>query len=248
MQPFAIAAAQTASVRGDVAENVRRHVEAARLARRHGADAIVFPELSLTGYEPDLAARLTLTLDDDALRPLRALVEESGITIVAGCPIASGGDRPHIGAMIFQPGAAVAAYRKRCVATDEEPYCVGSNDSTVVGVRSQTLGLAICADIGHPEHSAAARAGGATIYAAGVMITPEDLARAEARMAGHALRHGMPALMANHAEPASGYATGGCSAVWDTCGERLARAEAAGEYLVLLGNGPAGWTGTLVLL
>ena len=53
-----IGAAQPVPCRGDVAENLTRHVRLIRLASAHGAQALVFPELSLTGYELDLADRI----------------------------------------------------------------------------------------------------------------------------------------------------------------------------------------------
>ena len=57
---FTIAAAQSSSVKGDIEENIRRHCEIAALADSHGAHVIVFPELSLTGYEPTVAAELAV--------------------------------------------------------------------------------------------------------------------------------------------------------------------------------------------
>lgn len=76
-----IAAAQAISVANDVARNVQTHLAFAREAAQQGVQLLVFPELSLTGYElPQLAARV---LDEDgmALAPLRQavpLVSEKG--------------------------------------------------------------------------------------------------------------------------------------------------------------------------
>ncbi|WP_376768576.1 nitrilase-related carbon-nitrogen hydrolase, partial [Pseudonocardia pini] len=50
---LAVAAAQPACVARDVAANARGHAEAVRAA---GARVVVFPELSLTGYELDAPA------------------------------------------------------------------------------------------------------------------------------------------------------------------------------------------------
>ena len=60
MSPFAIAAAQSSSTKGDIAGNLRRHARLVALAKEHGADAVVFPELSLTGYEPTIAAQTAM--------------------------------------------------------------------------------------------------------------------------------------------------------------------------------------------
>src|SRR5690349_2494827 len=62
---LAIAVAQTASVPGDVAANVRTHLDAVEAARASGADVLVFPEMSLTGHAAGAdALRLALRRDD----------------------------------------------------------------------------------------------------------------------------------------------------------------------------------------
>ena len=47
---FRVALAQISPILGDVPRNVDLHVEAITRARKAGANLIVFPELSLTGY------------------------------------------------------------------------------------------------------------------------------------------------------------------------------------------------------
>ncbi len=54
MIPFRVAAAQVPSQRGDVERNVATHIAAIEAAARHGVSLLVFPELSLTGYEPSM--------------------------------------------------------------------------------------------------------------------------------------------------------------------------------------------------
>jgi predicted amidohydrolase len=49
---FSIAAAQSSSIPGDIEANVARHAVFVRTAARAQVNLIVFPELSLTGYEP----------------------------------------------------------------------------------------------------------------------------------------------------------------------------------------------------
>ena len=95
-----IALAQAHAVAGEIATNVAHHLELVKLATAHGARLIVFPELSLTGYEPALAGRLALDLrdirDDGGQSPLRDLQrasDESGASILVGSPTASGASR-----------------------------------------------------------------------------------------------------------------------------------------------------------
>ncbi|MGH2830821.1 MAG: nitrilase-related carbon-nitrogen hydrolase, partial [Actinomycetota bacterium] len=51
MRSRSIAVAQTSPVRGDVQANLEEHGRLVRVAAAEGAQLVVFPELSLTGYE-----------------------------------------------------------------------------------------------------------------------------------------------------------------------------------------------------
>src|SRR6266567_6276194 len=87
---FTIALAQIDSVIADVGRNVRKHLEFVRRAKAGGADLVVFPELSLTGYSVkdsnlDVAVRIT------DRKILQSLIDESkGISILFGCVEESG--------------------------------------------------------------------------------------------------------------------------------------------------------------
>lgn len=79
MFSFTLAAAQVPSVRGDVAANVATHVRTIQAAATHEVAVLIFPELSLTGYEPELAAALALAPCDAILEPLRrAAAQDDG--------------------------------------------------------------------------------------------------------------------------------------------------------------------------
>ena len=49
-----ISIAQTRPIKGDIPANIEAHKRFINLAVSNGADAIFFPELSITGYEPEL--------------------------------------------------------------------------------------------------------------------------------------------------------------------------------------------------
>ncbi|WP_309674307.1 nitrilase-related carbon-nitrogen hydrolase, partial [Pseudomonas sp.] len=58
MTPLIIAAAQSISIAGDLAANIVWHQRFMQVAAEQGVQLLVFPELSLTGYERGLAAEL----------------------------------------------------------------------------------------------------------------------------------------------------------------------------------------------
>jgi len=74
---YTLAAAQICSRSRDMAANLQSHLELIRQAAQQGVQWLVFPELSLTGYElpnlAELAKRMTGgpdTLVDSDLQPL----------------------------------------------------------------------------------------------------------------------------------------------------------------------------------
>ena len=141
--PFTIAAAQSSSVAGDIPANLRHHEEFVRRARESDATAIVFPDLSLTGYEPSLAADTALAPSSQALNPLRKLSDTLDIMIVAGCPIHSGANKPYLGAFVFGPNQPVVIYRKRFLHTGEERHFMPSDDNVVVSHLGEQIAVAI---------------------------------------------------------------------------------------------------------
>jgi predicted amidohydrolase len=77
-----VALAQVDCALGDVEENARRAREAIARARADGADLVVFPELSLTGYALGLVPEdVALTLDDPIVTDLAEAADGVGVVI-----------------------------------------------------------------------------------------------------------------------------------------------------------------------
>ena len=71
MSNLIIAAAQSGSIKGDIQANIQTHVEFMRVAAEYLVDVIIFPELSLTGFEPEIAQDCAITINDERLAPLK---------------------------------------------------------------------------------------------------------------------------------------------------------------------------------
>ncbi len=89
MNRFKIAVAQIPSVKGDIAANIETHTKAMLKAGERDVSILVFPELSLTGYEPELAQSLAFTIHDARLLQLINEANSNGLTIVVGAPLAT---------------------------------------------------------------------------------------------------------------------------------------------------------------
>lgn len=245
MSTFNIAAAQSISVKGDIVLNSKIHEKFVRVAAERDVDVVVFPELSLTGYEPELAEQLKISLDDDRLHLFKEFAQKSGITIVVGAPLESSQDKPHIGALVYCP-EKVVSYAKQHLHPGEEFYFSSGEKDCIVEVRGMEVGLAICADTTHASHAQNAAEKGADIYAAGVLLTEGGYQADTALLKHYARRHNMVVLMANHCAPTGGWEPAGKSAIWDEKGRLVARAEGAEEALVIAEKSVNHWNGRVI--
>ena len=111
-----VAAAQIDPTEADIAENLGKHMHYIELARQRDVDVLVFPELSLTGYQvrsrtPDLA----ITRDDPRLL---MLAEAAGdMTVVAGFVEEGWAVQFHNAAVAMRRGKITFVHRKLNLAT-----------------------------------------------------------------------------------------------------------------------------------
>ncbi|MGE8149766.1 carbon-nitrogen hydrolase family protein [Pseudomonas vancouverensis] len=244
MKPLIIAAAQSTAIAGDLAGNIARHQHFMKSAAEQGVELLVFPELSLTGYERELAGELAVSPHDSVLQPLRDVARETGVTAVVGMPIRRSDDAPVlIGALVLAADGSLAVYSKRHLHPGEEVAFAPGNGGDPLIIGSDTVALAVCADFSHASHAAAAATSGANVYAAGVLITPNGYAADTALLQGYAVEHGMVVLMANHGGVTGGWASAGGSAIWAPDGSLIAQAAGTGDVIVIARRSADGWSG-----
>jgi predicted amidohydrolase len=241
------AAAQCSARAGDIAGNVRRHLDFIDAARRHGVHVLVFPELSLTGYEPTLAAGLAQLADAACLAPLRARARAAGLTAIVGLPLRSEtADKPLIAAFVLHADGALTVQTKRHLHTGEAEYFSAGAGGPLLDAGGVPLAVAICADFGQSAHAAAAAAAGARIYAASALVGTNGYPADSALLQDYARRHRMAVLLANHGGPTGGWTSAGRSAFWDETGRLVAAAPGPGDCLLAVTAGAGAWTGTCV--
>ncbi len=148
-----IALAQTAPALGDLTRNLNRHQELIEQARGLGADLVVFPELSLTGYDlrdqvPELAVPPTS-------EPIGELLRSAGcLSLVVGFVERSPQNRFYNSAFFSTGGRILHIHRKVYLPTyglfDERRYFapgnrLGAFDTQKFG----RVGVLICEDFWH---------------------------------------------------------------------------------------------------
>jgi len=221
---------------------------------------LVFPELSLTGYELDLADALAFSERDPRLAPLIELAASYNMTLVVGAPVRIE-SRLHIGAFILCPDRSVDLYTKQRMGAfrpDASPDgIVPPAEATVfhpgrqnplVRFDGHTAAVAVCADTGRPSHPQEAADRGAKTYFASMFVIPAHLEQDTARLREYAVKHAMAVVFANFGGPTGGMPAGGRSAIVSEQGEVLAQLQATGAGVAIAIEDETGWRTKEVML
>ncbi len=241
-----LAAAQIGSSPGDVQCNLDRHLHFCRAAAELGTNLIVFPELSLIGYELDLATDCVADPMDRLFDPLRRMAADSGMTIVAGAPLRGWKSVLHIGSITFRPDGSVMTYFKEYVHSSEELVFTAGRGGELIDLDGTRVALAICRDAAFAEHAARAAEAAATVYAASVMIDETGYERKSELLRRWAVEHGMAILMANYAGKTGGETSAGKSRIWTETGDVIANASDNEECVVIATRENQHWSGRVV--
>ncbi|HEY6564087.1 MAG TPA: carbon-nitrogen hydrolase family protein [Pirellulaceae bacterium] len=228
-----IGVAQTRPVKGDIPRNIEHHLRLVELAVVQGADVVIFPELSLTGYEPRLAGELATRADDGRFDVLQDASDTHDVTLGVGVPIRAP-DGVRIGLVLFQPRQPRQVYAKEYLHPDEEPYFVpGANYVGPVG-GGDKIALAICFEISVPQHAEDASRRGAQVYVASVAKSVSGIDQALERLSGIAREYSMYVCMANCVGMSEEVPSAGRSAIWNPNGNLLSQLDDAQEGVLLL--------------
>ena len=219
-EPLTVAVAQPSCASYDVAVNAVTHAATVRSA---GARVMVFPELSLTGYELDAPA---ITVEDPRLAPIVEACAESGSLALVGAPVHGDAGRSHIAMLAIDGTGATVAYRKMWLGTAESDRFAAGGKPAALDVDGWRLGLAICKDTGIPQHASDTVALGVDVYVAGILESAADEAVMGERARRVATGHQVWVAVASFAgSTGGGYArAAGRSAIWASDGEIIAQA------------------------
>jgi predicted amidohydrolase len=218
--PLSVTVAQPSCVPHAVRANAEAH---AAVVRDAGSRVIVFPEMSLTGYELDAA---TIAPDDPRLAPIVVACATTGCLALAGAPVADAAGGVSIAMLAIDGGGATVVYRKMWLGDEEVGLFSPGDAPAVLVVGGWRLGLAICKDTGVARHAADTAALGIDAYVAGTVMYPEERSVQDARARRNAADHGVWVAVASFAGPTGGgYArTAGCSGIWAPDGAVVAQA------------------------
>lgn len=203
-QTLRIVMAQINTLVGDIEGNTDQVIAAALRARdEFKADAIVFPELTLSGYPPeDLLLRPGLSMATvHGLERVKKAV--TGIDVIIGYPQKERGGLYNVAAVI-RDGQIKATYHKQHLPNygvfDERRYFVaGEAKACLVDIKGVPVGITICEDIWMPGPVQQAASAGARLIL-NLNASPYHINKHEEREAvlyERALESGLPIIYVN---------------------------------------------------
>jgi predicted amidohydrolase len=165
-----LALAQISSKRESKTENLLKIEKLTLKAKQQGADLIIFPEMSLTGYVLlDQVYELAETIPGPSTQKIEALAKKTGMHIVFGMPELSEKTQATVfnTAVLVGPQGLIGKYRKMYLPThsvfEEKRYFRPGYEPAAFQTDIGNIGLSICYDVFFPEVFRLARLKGAQL-------------------------------------------------------------------------------------
>ncbi len=153
-----LALAQISSKRENKSENLRKIEKLTLKAKEQGADLVIFPEMSLTGYVVlDQVYELAETIPGPSTEKVEALAKRTGMHIIFGMPELSENTQATVfnTAVFVGPRGLIGKYRKMYLPThsvfEEKRYFRPGYEVTAFKTDIGIIGLSICYDVFFPE-------------------------------------------------------------------------------------------------
>ena len=241
-----VAVAQVAPKLGEIGANLEMHLSQIEYACELGAEVVVFPELSLTGYMlKDLTADVAQRVRSSEVLDKIAAASQ-GLSVLVGF-VEEGDDFIYYNsAAWFEGGRLLSVHRKVYLPTygmfDEERYFSPGSGFRAFDTEAGRAAMLICEDFWHPSSVYIAAQDGAVIhfYVSNSplrgMTLPDEITSADIaeRMAVVSSQvYGVYTIYANRVGYEDGVAFAGRSRVISPTGGVIARADHQEEELLL---------------
>ena len=153
-----LALAQISSKRESKSENLHKIEKLTLKAKEQGADLVIFPEMSLTGYVVlDQVYELAETIPGPSTEKVEALAKQTGMHIIFGMPELSEKTQATVfnTAVFVGPRGLIGKYRKMYLPThsvfEEKRYFRPGYEPAAFQTDIGNIGLSICYDVFFPE-------------------------------------------------------------------------------------------------
>lgn len=224
-----------------------RLADRAGVAAAAGADLLIGPEMSLTGYNigPDVE-RLAEPADGDLCGAVAGIAAETGVAIAYGFPERADGGIYNTVQLVDGTGRALAAYRKAHLYGDVDRNAFVPGDRMVVQatLRGHRLGFLICYDVEFPEAVRAHALAGTELLVVPTALMAPNTNVATLLAPARAMENQLHLAYANRCDVEGEFDYVGLSALVGPDGTELLRA-GPGEALLVGDVDPAATAATL---
>jgi predicted amidohydrolase len=152
--PLRVALDQGTGRSGDTASSLARLRERARAAAADGAELLITPEMSMTGYNiGERVAKLAEPADGPLFDAVSRIAAQTGVAIVYGFPESADGKVYNAVRLVDATGASRALYRKTHLFGDLDRNLFSAGDDLVVqaDLGEHRIGFLVCYDVEFPE-------------------------------------------------------------------------------------------------
>ncbi|GAB4156775.1 MAG: hypothetical protein Tsb0033_07790 [Winogradskyella sp.] len=227
-----ICISQTQSEKGNIQKNIKNHLRFIERAVKYKANLIIFPELSITNYEPQLGKALATKVEDKLFNPFQEVSNQNGIVIGVGMPtMATNGI--NISLLIFQPNKEREVYSKQLLHEDELPYFVNGDTQIIFTIKGKKIAFGICYETLQEEHFVNAIKNGADVYIASVAKPQNGINKANEHFPKMAKTYSTPVLMSNCVGACDDFMSVGQSGFWNAKGESVSRLDATNQGILI---------------
>jgi predicted amidohydrolase len=233
-EALTVSAIQYQALDGGIMPNVEEHVRLIEDAESHGARLVIFPELSLTGYNLALlsADDAWLRPDDPRLGDLHEICRRTGITAVAGAAYREPDGTQRLACVAIHPGGSIDFGFKTHLRGPEKDLFTAGDGALLLNVDGWQVALAICADASVAAHSTEAALAGADIYAVSAVYTVEEERRLALHLGARAMDNRMFGVLANLGGVTPLGPSCGLSGFWGPDGHRMGHAAGTGTEVI----------------
>ena len=213
-----LSAIQYTALDGGSPANTAEHIRLIEDADDRGARLVVFPELSLTGYDLRGLAdpQRWVTAEDARLDGLREICRRTGITAVVGAPFREADGTPRLASLALHPsGGLKTGFKVWPQGQERRLFRAGGQggQAVILDLDGWRIALAICLDAARPVHAGEAAEAGADVYAVSAHCAGEDQ-RLALHLGARAMDNRMFSVLANLGGTTGGGPSAGGSGLW----------------------------------
>lgn len=228
-----IALAQISVIDGDIISNIKKHCDVIETTGKNNGDFVIFPELSLTGYELDRANQLAFSIKDERLIDIQNCCINNKVNAVVGAPVRLGKDL-FICSLIFFKDGTFELYTKHFLHPGEEHYFIPGDLNPKVIEKNEIFSFAICADSSSPIHSSNAYYINTSVYITSALLSTNGYENDTMVLQHTAKYYNMTVLMANYCGETGGYKAAGGSCAWNSKGKLIGKMAPNTEGLLII--------------